>query len=372
MHMIQIVVPLINPNELKARVVAIFIENGQCVNKNDLLCTLETTKSTQDLLADNTGFISGLKTKVGDVLSVGDTLCFISDDPHWQPSVKAHVNENKEPQEEQNNGIPADLPEGLRMTLPAIRLAKQHNLRLENLPREKIITQKDIKFLIKNSEQNHSMTNKIDPTAIIIYGGGGHGKSLIELINELQTYKLMGIIDDQLLSGSEIINIPILGNKEDLDWIYQKGIHLAVNAVGGIGDIDARLKVFERLKKIGFTFPTLIHPTAFVEKSAQLAPGVQIMPHAYVGSDVTVGFGVIVNSGAIISHDCTIDEYAILSPGATLAGGVKIGTSTLVGMGATINLQVTIGARSQIGNNATIKSDVPKNSIVRAATVYPS
>jgi acetyltransferase EpsM len=194
---------------------------------------------------------------------------------------------------------------------------------------------------------------------------------LIDLIRMLSTYPIAGIVDDGIPIGSGIIGAQVLGGSAILEKLIAAGVHLAANAVGGIGNITSRINVFERLASAGFYCPTLVHPTAFVEPSATLSEGVQVMPHAYVGSDVHVGFGAIINTGAIVSHDCTIGEYANLSPGAILAGEVSMGDAALVGMGVTVNLHVKIGSRARVGNGATVKQDVPEGGIVRAGMIWP-
>jgi sugar O-acyltransferase (sialic acid O-acetyltransferase NeuD family) len=212
---------------------------------------------------------------------------------------------------------------------------------------------------------------QIDPTAILIYGGGGHGKQVLELISVSGNYKIAGFIDDGISPGSEILGVLVLGGSTLLPDLYDSGVRFAVNAVGGIGNISIRLKVFHTLVSEGFECPTLVHPTAYIEPSAKLEKGVQVFAHAYVGSDAVIGFGSIVNTGAIVSHDCRIGEYVNVSPGAILAGQVTIDNNVLVGMGATINLNVHVGSNSRIGNNATVKTDVPDNSIVHAGCVWP-
>ncbi len=210
-----------------------------------------------------------------------------------------------------------------------------------------------------------------DPTAIIVYGGGGHGKSLIELLLALGSYRLAGVIDDSLPKGEAVLGVPVLGGGEVLAELHGGGVRLAANAVGGIGDLTVRVTVFERLAQAGFTCPAVMHPIAYVEPSADLSPGVQVFPHAYVGSDVRLGYGTIVNTGAIVSHDCLLGNYVNISPGAILAGGVQVGDGVLVGMGATINLLAHIGRGARIGNGATVKSDVPEAGVVRAGSVWP-
>lgn len=212
---------------------------------------------------------------------------------------------------------------------------------------------------------------KDEPEAILIYGGGGHGKAVIDLVRILPQYKLAGVIDDNLPLGTLVLGVPVLGGVWALREQRASGILYAVNAIGGIGNITIRVGVFEHLSQAGFSFPTLVHPTAFVEPSAQLAPGVQIFPHAYLGSAACLGFGVILNTGVIISHDCTIGDYTNISPGSILAGEVEIGERCLIGMGVTINNRVKVGSGARIGNGATVKRDVPADTVVRAGHIWP-
>jgi sugar O-acyltransferase (sialic acid O-acetyltransferase NeuD family) len=195
------------------------------------------------------------------------------------------------------------------------------------------------------------------------------GKSLIDMIRSLRLQ--IRIIDDGLIVGALVLGCPVLGGEEVLSKVYQQGIRLAVNAVGGIGNIQSRVDVFQRLSGFGFHFPILIHPSAVVESSALLSQGTQVFPHAYIGSETRLGFGTIINTNAVISHDCIVGDYANISPGALLAGGVKIGERTLVGMGVTINLGVSVGSGVRIGNGATVKEDIPSGYIIRAGSIWP-
>ena len=109
--------------------------------------------------------------------------------------------------------------------------------------------------------------------AMIVYGGGGHGKAVIDLLRSLGSYELVGIVDDGLPAGSQVLGVPVLGGAEVLESLAARGIRLAANAVGGIGNINPRLEVFAKLSAAGFSFPTLVHPSAVVEASADLADG---------------------------------------------------------------------------------------------------
>jgi acetyltransferase EpsM len=360
---LEITIPLINPNEPDVQISDLCVVEGQAVSEGDLLCILETTKATNDLHAPTTGYVIGLRWEAGDRVHAGQRLCWLAPSGDWEP-----------PERELAAGAEADIPPGLRITQPAVELARRSGIELTTLPTDRLVTE-----AVVFEAMTAAQVLKVPPSSVdlnggelIIYGGGGHGKSLIDLIRILKSFSIVGIIDDGLVRGDQIMGVQVLGTGKDLPEYREKGIELAVNAVGGIGNISRRIEVFTRLIQAGFAFPTVVHPTAFVEPSAELEQGVQVFPHAYVGSEVRVGFGTIVNTAAVISHDCVLEPYVNIAPGTLLAGGVTVEEGVLVGMGVSVNLSVRIGARAMIGNSAVVKADVPPNQIVRAGQIWPA
>ncbi len=357
---VEVRVPLLNPNEREAQLVAVHVSEGASISAGDLICTLETTKSTADVVAEQNGYVVGIRADVGDRLVAGELFCWLADDRKWKPPKKTKAASDIKQ---------ADLD--MRITEPAIALAEELGVDLKSLPRDIWVTEEVVRKHAQRAKPLEIPEGEFDSQALIVYGGGGHGKALIDLIRTHGTYAVIGVLDDGLVAGSKVMGVSILGGAEILETLKQRGVENAVNAVGGIGDMQSRVRVFEMLRKAGYTFPTLVHPTAYIEESVELTEGVQVFPHAYIGSDVEVGFGAIVNTAAVVSHDCRIAEYANVAPGALLAGGVEIGAGTLIGMGATINLGVSIGTGARVGNSAVVKADVPANGIVRAGAVWP-
>jgi len=221
------------------------------------------------------------------------------------------------------------------------------------------------------SESQPVAGTAFDPTAVIVFGGGGQGKVSIELVQATGAYQAVGVVDDFLQPGSRVMGVPVLGGAGALGRIYEDGVRQAVNAVGGIGNVDARIKIFELLLKAGFLCPTFVHPTAFVEPSAILQGGIQILAKTYISSDARLGFGCLLNAGVVVSHDCQLGKVVNLSPGALLAGSVIVEDYAQIGMGATVNIGVHIGRRARIGNGATIKADVPADGRVWAGVTWP-
>lgn len=210
-----------------------------------------------------------------------------------------------------------------------------------------------------------------DASKVIIYGGGGLSKMIIESVRVLGCYQIVGVIDDSLPKGTDVIGSPVLGGAEVLPELYQSGVRLAVNSVGGIGNYKVRLNVFNQLAEAGFVCPAIVHPTAHVDPSARLEAGVLVLAMSYVSGNAVVGMGTLINNSVVVSHDCVLGVCTSLSPGAMTAGEVIIEDFAQIGMNATVNIGVRIGRECRIGNGATIKKDVPAGTRVYAGAIWP-
>jgi acetyltransferase EpsM len=210
-----------------------------------------------------------------------------------------------------------------------------------------------------------------DPTRVIIYGGGGLSKMIIEHVRVTGAFQIAGIIDDQLAPGTDIIGCRVLGGADKLAELHQQGIRTAFNSVGGIGNYTVRLKVFQILARVGFVCPVLVHPTAHIDPTAILEQGVLVLAQSYVSGNARIGMGSLINNSVVVSHDNILGVCSNLSPGAMLAGDVILEDFVQVGMNATINIGVRVGMRSLIGNGATVKADVPADTRIHAGAVWP-
>ncbi len=366
--LIPIKIPLLNPNEPKALLASLPVAEGAAVQAGQVVAVIETTKSTGEVQIDQDGYLVGLRYQQGDTLQAGDVLAYIADagdarDPSLPPWAEEDLLQPGE-----SEGL-----SGVRITDPARELALAEGLDLNDLPQGVLVTRQVVQDLLLAARPTPPIVVPQDTKGgrLVIYGAGGHGCSLAALVRQSETYNIVGFLDDGVPDGTQVEGLPVLGGGEKLAELAEAGIRLAINGVGGVGDLPARLAVYQKLVKAGLYCPTVIHSTAFLEDSAILSDGIQVYPLAYVGVRVRVGYGSIINTGAIVSHDCELASYVNLSPGATLAGGVIVGEAALIGMRATVNLYVRVGRRARIGNGATVKADVPDGGVVPAGAVWP-
>ena len=142
---------------------------------------------------------------------------------------------------------------------------------------------------------------------IILIGGGGHCKSVIDVIEQEDHFQIVGIIDQPELLNENILGYPIIGNDSDMEKLAK--IHKnAMITVGQIKSPDLRIKLFNLALNAGFSFPTIVSPRSYVSKYANLGQGTIVMHNALVNTQATVGCNCIINTNALIEHDSNIGD----------------------------------------------------------------
>ena len=202
--------------------------------------------------------------------------------------------------------------------------------------------------------------------AVILIGGGGHARVLLDIL-QAQDVKLIGYTDVKAAPQFETaINLELLGDDEVILNYPADQVEL-VNGLGSLPGNNLRQKIFQRFTKKGYSFRTLVHPSAIVAKNVVLNDGVQVMAGVVIQTGSVIGANVIINTRASVDHDCHIAEHCHVAPGAVLSGGVKLGDGVHIGTGATLIQGVSIGCQVVVGAGAVVAKSVATHSIVYPA-----
>ena len=183
---------------------------------------------------------------------------------------------------------------------------------------------------------------------MIVYGASGHGKVIIEIL--------------------ENINTPDISIWDDADrapvWQYpvQKppatGVPDTEQLIISIGVNTTRKRVAERWGN-SVKFGKAIHSFTNISKRAIIGDGTVVMAGAVINADTIIGKHCIINTSASIDHDCVLADYVHISPNATLSGDVHVGEGTHVGSGAATIQGIRIGKWCNIGAGAVVIKDIP-------------
>jgi sugar O-acyltransferase (sialic acid O-acetyltransferase NeuD family) len=182
---------------------------------------------------------------------------------------------------------------------------------------------------------------------IVIIGGGGHARVLLELLRVLD-HRVAGYT----APARTDLGLPWLGTDDDL--MVRPGTLRAALGIGKNDGGDRRQALQERLESVGIGFPSLVAPSATVHDDVGLGAGTVVLSGAVVVTGSHLGRCCIVNTNASVDHDCDLGDDVHVGPGATLCGGVRIAPHTLIAAGATVVPGISIGRGVVVAAGATV------------------
>ncbi len=198
---------------------------------------------------------------------------------------------------------------------------------------------------------------------IIIIGAGGHARVLIDALRLLSA-EVIGATDaNPLKAGMTISGVPVLGTDEVVTNYQQDGVWL-VNGLGSVGAPALRTRIFCYFTSLGYSFTSVIHPSAILAPDVTFGEGVQVMAGSILQTGCQVGANSLINTGTSVDHDCCIGTHVHLAPRVTLSGGVQIGDGVHIGTGAVIVQGIKVEKNSIIGAGAVVLKDVAENTKV--------
>ncbi len=122
---------------------------------------------------------------------------------------------------------------------------------------------------------------------------------------------------------------------------------------------NRRTEFLEQVAALGIELATVIHPTARVSNTAEVAEGTVVGPGCIVSARTTIGRNCLLNRGVLVGHHTTMGDTVTLQPGANVAGLCTIGDRAFVGMGAVVLDHLTVGEGAVVAAGAVVTRDVP-------------
>lgn len=198
---------------------------------------------------------------------------------------------------------------------------------------------------------------------IILIGGGGHCKSVIDVIEEQGLYKIAGILDVKENVGKSILGYPVIGTDLDIDRLVDGCLNFHIT-IGHIKSNSIRKQVFDHIKLKKGNLPTIISPRAYVSKYASIGEGSTILHHALISANVRIGLNSIINSRVVIEHDTIVGNHCHIAPGSVINGECVIEDDCFVGSQAIVTQCVRIQAASLIAAGAVVNKSVSSRSLM--------
>ena len=195
---------------------------------------------------------------------------------------------------------------------------------------------------------------------LILVGGGGHCKSVIEAA-ESAGYMIKGVLDMPEHIGQEILDAKVIGCDDDITK-YVEDYDFVVT-LGFIKNPIVRIKLHDKVEVAGGHLATIIASSARVSKYAEIQAGTVVLHGAMVNAGARIGKGCIINTLANIEHDAVIGDYCHISTGAMVNGDCKVGANTFLGSQSVMVNATSIPANSAFAAGCMIRKTQKQEGI---------
>ena len=201
---------------------------------------------------------------------------------------------------------------------------------------------------------------------IILAGNAITAEILLGYLRQDTRYQVVGLtVDDEFahLNGSpEYDTVPL----SHLFKQFDPHNHSVIMAMG-YNDINrTRESMFYRLKEMGYSIETYIHPDAKVYTQYPLGEGAVVLPSTVVEPYVRVGANSIVWANVTLGHHSIIEDHCWVASDAVIAGQSIVKRNSFIGVNATVVNEVVVDEYCIIGAGALITKNT-KNSSVHLA-----
>lgn len=190
------------------------------------------------------------------------------------------------------------------------------------------------------------MENRI---RLIIYGCGGHARSVLNTAFEIYNQDEIILVDDNARE-----NEIILGCRVEKEWNSKDYTPFIV----AIGDNSKRQQIFDSRCACGENPVSIISETSIIGIDSNIENGTFIAKKVSIGPEAKIGKNTIINTGSIIEHETIIGNHTHIAPGVTICGRCKIGNNVFIGVGVTVKDSIEICDNVIVGAGAVVIKDI--------------
>ena len=195
---------------------------------------------------------------------------------------------------------------------------------------------------------------------LILIGGGGHCKSVID-VAESAGFNILGVLDMPEEVGKQVLDYKVIGTDDDISKYVDKAEF--VITVGFIKNPAIRIKLYNKVKEAGGKLATVIASTAHVSKYATIGEGTVIMHQAVVNAGAKIGVNCIINTFANIEHDAQIGDQCHISTGTMVNGDCKVGDRCFIGSQSVLANGITVGDDIIVGAGTVVCKTIKSKGI---------
>ena len=207
--------------------------------------------------------------------------------------------------------------------------------------------------------------------ALVIVGGGGHCKSVID-VAESAGYNILGILDMPEDVGKKVLDYKVIETDDDIPQYVDKAEF--VITVGFIMNPTTRIKLYNKVKEAGGKLATVIASTAHVSRYSYIGEGTVVMHQAFVNAGAQIGENCIINTFCNIEHDAHVGAQSHISTGTRVNGDCNVGERVFIGSQSVLANGISVGDDIIVGAGSLVRKSITKAGVYSGnpVTMYKS
>lgn len=364
----EIYLPNFDVNETEATITDIYFTEGEYVNRDDCILTVENTKTIKDILAPESGYIK-IFCKKYEAKKAGDLLAIIfSKKEDYESYVEEKVNE-------ENTDISQPTEKVINATQKALALAEKLQVAIEDVAEEKkngIIKTEDVQAYFEKHNLNKTKSirqriNQYDRERVVIIGAGKGAEIIIDILLDDKDKYVVGLVDSfekEFLSYS----YPLFPCTVDdfTEKIDRKCYDTVILSLGSnLKTMQFRKELFERYRNEGIVFTNAIAQDVNIRRAVKIGQGNVIMHNCYIGTGTEIGDNNMISYGMNLGHHCIMGSHNLIAPSFTTAGCVELGSECIIMTGVNTKSFVKIGNKAVLPVGYSVEEDIADNAIVQ-------
>ena len=182
---------------------------------------------------------------------------------------------------------------------------------------------------------------------LLLVGAGGFGRVVLEHASALYD---CAFLDDGDMTVVD--RVPVIGRTGDMKRFFPEYKLLLVT----IGNNKLRGQLYKEAEAIGYTFPNIIHSTAYVSSCAQIGNGCVILNNVVIQNNAKCGDGCILNPGVELHHDSTIGSYCLIYTNSVVRSLTSVGDRVWIGSICTVSTSAVVPEDTIIEDGEVFKA----------------
>jgi sugar O-acyltransferase (sialic acid O-acetyltransferase NeuD family) len=199
----------------------------------------------------------------------------------------------------------------------------------------------------------------VNPRKLILAGDSAFAEVAFEYFTVDSPHDVVGFaVERASMTRDSLFGLPVVP-LEELETHFEPASHSFFAAMVYTQGNRLRTRIYQDLKRRGYTPASFISPRASVWRNAVIGEHSFIFENNVIQPFTTIGENVVLWSGNHIGHHSSIGAHSFISSHVVISGFCSVGEYTFMGVNVSVGNNLKIGKKCTIGAGALVLADVP-------------